>query len=789
MSMTHPKQKIQILNKKYRDLSWWFSGCETKRGRYGGLKKDQKTKICYVEPLQFDWQLHQSGDPKNMQGLSPVNLDGGTARWGAIDFDQNIDPKQFCRRIFSLVSPELVVFRTISGRFRIVKFYGDDIAVEDVEKELELIEKQINALGYKTDSGARCPRGYNVKDDAEGRWIFLPYHNPDVTYAYSPSGTKLTQSQIEFRLHYRNNPLVVASVGLGEGNRHKSLWCAEVYNKCWPDNKINLEDLNKNFENEKGIDDFDSYCKHISKSALSTKVDGNDKWDKDSYLKGLNTWIKDFVGASPQFDSSMVQEVVDGITDKYIYLRINADFFEIESKDFVDKEQMNDWWADKVQGQKIVPTLLRNPNMIKVHSYFTHPGVDPGVAQIDYNQIPGIKPGVYYNMYLSGPYESKPGNYKPFIDYYTWLFGDDAIHMFNMLALLLQRPGFKSHWGILQITPQGAGKDFWAEIFQIILGEKNCHINISFEALTRDHSTLLDGCQLMVINELILTGNRVEGKILSNKLKPYITNPIITLNPKFKQEIQIPNFCNFFLFSNDEKPIKLEKDDRRFCVMRTRHIKTEIHKKIKNYIPIFESYKKDPGALIDYFKNIHKLPQEDYFRGDAPHTKAKAELINIGKVDFDSLLDSAKDERTFPFADYTWDDAKGDTGSRSGWQYCGIVNIDNLYQAIKYHPKFRGVYFDKAMLQEWINCNYIPWPNGEKDKRAFSGSGRCRVVLLEDLIIKPTAWKTTEQWPTKKVSEFTEKELGSLYSNKCFSLRSATEIPVEPNQEIIKEVY
>ena len=48
---------------------------------------------------------------------------------------------------------------------------------------------------------------------------------------------------------------------------------------------------------------------------------------------------------------------------------------------------------------------------------------------------------------------------------------------------------------------------------------------------------LLFGKQLMVINELSLTGRRIEGKELSNKLKPYFTDPVIILNPKFKEEI------------------------------------------------------------------------------------------------------------------------------------------------------------------------------------------------------------------------------------------------------------
>jgi phage/plasmid-associated DNA primase len=136
------------------------------------------------------------------------------------------------------------------------------------------------------------------------------------------------------------------------------------------------------------------------------------------------------------------------------------------------------------------------------------------------------------------------------------------------LANLVQNPGRKAMWGILIQSTQGSGKGLLAEIIESILGQNNCLTNVTFDGLVRDHSTLLKGKQFIVINELMLTGRRVEGKELANKLKPFFTDPVHIINPKFKEEILCPNLVNLFLYSNDPKPLHVDQDDRRLCAIK-----------------------------------------------------------------------------------------------------------------------------------------------------------------------------------------------------------------------------
>ena len=59
-------------------------------------------------------------------------------------------------------------------------------------------------------------------------------------------------------------------------------------------------------------------------------------------------------------------EILEGIThelvDKYVYIRDRTDFFETDSFKFVDKVQLNDWYAH-VSKKKLSDKLLKDPRL------------------------------------------------------------------------------------------------------------------------------------------------------------------------------------------------------------------------------------------------------------------------------------------------------------------------------------------------------------------------------------------------------------------------------------------
>ena len=72
-------------------------------------------------------------------------------------------------------------------------------------------------------------------------------------------------------------------------------------------------------------------------------------------------------------------------------------------------------------------------------------------------------------------------------------------------------------------------------MIEAMLGERNVETNASFERLTNNYSTLIQGKQFIVLNEVVTTAKRSEAKELANLLKPYITDDVVILNPKFQK--------------------------------------------------------------------------------------------------------------------------------------------------------------------------------------------------------------------------------------------------------------
>ena len=706
-----------------------FSGDAENRGILSGITNG--TKSAYTQPVPFDWDAHFQG--KLVQGLSPINKD--KARWLCVDIDLKIEPTEFCGKIFSKLGPQYFPFKTMSGRWRVVEFLNDWENLDHVRERSKELEKLIlKRCGYKADSGHTLP--FNKG------WVFLPYHSKDTT-CYSPGGNPLSIQQFEFRCKYKTNTLIACAVGMKPGGRAKALFDIALYKKHYPTCDVNLEDINKYFSESIEERRFNKEVNHVLNSITKPE------YDKQYLLNGIPKWCEEMCGVRPYIEDNFAEEVVvEQLVKDFVYCNQNRDFYEITKDIFRDKDQMNEWWLHLTKGKPITNILLRNSGLKRVWSVLVHPGFTPGVITIGPNEIRGIKPGQYLNYYKPSSVVAKAGDHSKFVEYYQWLFQSedkviykskeysqfDLVMMF--LAIMIQKPGLKVMWGILIQSLPGSGKGVLADIVQSILGESNCLTNVTFEGLIGKHSTLLRGKQFLVINELMLTGRRVEGKELANKLKPYFTEAVHIINPKFKEEIVCPNFVNLFLYTNDPKPLHLDEKDRRLCVIKVYHNQEVFKKKIREYYPFLKEFIKNPAAIKYYLQNI-ELPDEDFFGDHSPVTIAKEELIENSKDDFEAILDEAFSDHSFPFCNKKYVVKKD--GEPIRYYYRGYVVISELMEVLKYDPMFKNVFWDRFKLTSWIKKNAIPWADGKMNKEIILPYSRekKRAWLLEDMSVLP----------------------------------------------------
>ena len=432
---------------------------------------------------------------------------------------------------------------------------------------------------------------------------------------------------------------------------------------------------------------------------------------------------------------------------------------ETKEKAFLSKEQINDWW--KTENPNMSGELLKNSSLIKVRTYLTHPGLPPGVVYVEPNEIQGFDPGEYLNIYQEPICKAVKGNYKPIDEYYSWLLGEEnwLIEKQKLSFILKAKEehqhyletgecGLKMQWfSLWHSKAQGVGKNLFSRLVQSMLGPTNVRTNVKFHQIIEGHSTIIDGAQIIFLNEVALN-NTSKMREKSEQFKDLITEPEIMVNPKFKDPVAIPNLCSFYVFSNSDKSLYIEPYDRRAFVI-------NITKTKEQALAMLEEYKEDilkaiqnPSAFKYHLLNDITYDRRMFFN-DAPMTKAKEDLIENTKDEFTKIMEECLSDGTFPFRSCGF----SSYGEHITWHYKGFLNTKKTYLILKKHPEFKDIFFRLSDVEQFLKEHSSVWPNGKRTMQIRCSDGsRPRVFLIENLEVE-----------NKEISEMSDTELGNIY--------------------------
>ena len=749
-----------------------FNGAET---RYGKLTHwDEKTgeKSMYEEknngaiPVQDHLNIE-----KQYLGRSPVNEKTLMCEWLGIDIDIKLNPKGFCSKVWSELGTQYFPFMTLNKKWRVIEFLDEPMDVKMAHTRAKALQERIKKeLGIETDDGSTTPTIPNEPGDC-GRWLFLPYGNGYDT-CYSPNGTPLTLSQFFFRYKYRNHPIVVSGIGINgggkDGSRGNHIYYVKLYKKHF-ECDVSLEEVNENYGTSLSEKKFNEEDRRTDKSIEK------DNYNKEYYLNGQPGWIKKTCGVEPCLDAKGFVAITTAILDNHIYAQSRTDFFELDTNEFKTKEQINDWWKSKVKGKNKTMSgeLLSNPGLIKVRSYLTHAGLKPGVVAIPRGLIKGMNEGDYLNIYNDPQIvPNETVEWKRFDEYYSWLLGpDNWLIEKQKLAFCLRAKeeidhnGIKIQWfSIWHSVIQGVGKGLFSQVCQSLYGYNNVAPNVKFKQMIGTHSTIIEGKQIIFLNEVVLENNTAKTKTLSNEFKDLITEPNLFINPKMKPQIQIPNLCNFWVFSNSDTPLYIEETDRRAFVINIKHTKQSVNFKL-----IDDDYKEDilkviadPSGFKHHLLNDITYDRKMFFN-DAPFTQDKQELIDSNKGDFLQEMEARHEAMEFPFGYHQEATTYGmNREEKFTWHYRGMINKLQLRKMLKLHPDFKDIFFNLTEIDIVLKKISTKWHNGEWTKQIVLKNGkRIRVYCTHPL-----------EFNGKYITEMTEGELGSLYENTDMNINA-----------------
>ena len=179
---------------------------------------------------------------------------------------------------------------------------------------------------------------------------------------------------------------------------------------------------------------------------------------------------------------------------------------------------------------------------------------------------------VYGNVWRDArPKVRDAGDPTPWLEHCRRLIpdADELNHIWDVMAFKLQNPKVKINHAILHGGKGGCGKDtMWAPFIWSVCGphEKNKGL-IDNDSLSSQWGYQLEA-EIVVLNELKEPEAR-DRRALANKLKPIIAAPpeMLTINRKGLHPYQMVNRIFMLAFTNEDLPITLDSDDRRwFCV-------------------------------------------------------------------------------------------------------------------------------------------------------------------------------------------------------------------------------
>jgi hypothetical protein len=228
------------------------------------------------------------------------------------------------------------------------------------------------------------------------------------------------------------------------------------------------------------------------------------------------------------------------------------------------------------------------------------------------------------------------------------LFVDDRERklLLSWIAYIVQS-GKRSNWAPVIQGVQGDGKTFFHLLLGAVLGAENVK-TIPGEALTEKNTAWAEGTQFCLVEEVRLHGkDRYE---VINKVKPYITNQMVSIRRMRTDWYDVINTVNYLLTTNHKDGVPVDANDTRYYPMFSRwQVKATLdifNENNPNYYVELMAALEEPGALRRWLLDYELHKDFDPWKR-APVSHAKAEMIFLNQTEeeeaFSAALDGNKD--------------------------------------------------------------------------------------------------------------------------------------------------
>ncbi len=213
-----------------------------------------------------------------------------------------------------------------------------------------------------------------------------------------------------------------------------------------------------------------------------------------------------------------------------------------------------------------------------------------------------------------------------------------VVRFTNWIASLLQsREKADTAW-LISSKEQGVGKDFMFNfILKPLFGEKQSQLMNGSRIAARFNSLDVN-CMLRGYNEVFSSSTSRTNSSRKEWLKERITGNEQDIEFKGVDVVLKKNFMNFILFSNNDQPIFLDENDRRYNVIRNDEAERVVD------LPIYktrEQFRESVNSEIDSFAEIvFNINYDVELVNTAISNSAKDNIISMSADPYDAFINA-----------------------------------------------------------------------------------------------------------------------------------------------------
>lgn len=280
-------------------------------------------------------------------------------------------------------------------------------------------------------------------------------------------------------------------------------------------------------------------------------------------------------------------------------------------------------------------TQSQGCNFPKAHTYCFRPELTAGAIVEEEGQQ-------MVNVYHPIDTPATPGDASPMLDLIRRMLpnGNDADILRAYMAAVVQCPGKKFMWAPLLQGIKGNGKSLLATILSFAVGSRYTE-KPDPNDISNKFNAWIERALLVIVDE-VYVGDRRD---MENALKRLITEKRITIQGKGADQITGDNRANFWLNTNYKAGIRIDDEERRYCVFFTaQQERGDIERSGMggSYFPQLVDWLENGGyAICNHYLRTYQIPDALHpaLNPRAPHTSSTYEAIqsSLGPIEQEVL--------------------------------------------------------------------------------------------------------------------------------------------------------